>query len=134
MTQRTILATLVGLVLAAPAASADTEPLLGTWLTEPDRKGGTGHVAFETCDAAVCGTVVAAFDAEGQPTTTENVGRQIIWDMVHEGAGAYGGGRVYVPLMKKDFPVTIQVEGDSLSMRACNTIGICRTQTWQRVP
>jgi len=122
---------LAALVLGAGVAVAD--PVLGLWQTEPDGKDQVGHVQFRECGPGVCGKIVAAYGADGNAVTTRNVGRELIWDMVPQGGGAYAGGQVLVPLLGADFPAEMQLSGDRLSLRACNAMGVCRSQTWRRV-
>ncbi len=117
-------------VLAGPVSAAG---LIGIWQTESDGKEQTGHVQITPCGLALCGTVISAYDRAGKQITTASVGRQIIRDVQPRGANNYGGGTVYVPLMKAEFPVEMTVNGNTLDLRACNRIGVCRRQTWTRV-
>ncbi len=115
-------------LLSSPVFAAS---LVGTWHTQPDAKETTGHVVIERCGAALCGTVVRAFDKAGNPIVTPSVGKRILWDVKE--AGNAGEGRVYVPVMRAEFPVRLVASGNRLNLRACNKLGICRTQVWQRV-
>ncbi|MEM9250213.1 MAG: DUF2147 domain-containing protein [Pseudomonadota bacterium] len=126
-----LFSTVLAAFLAAGTASAGD--LRGDWRTEPDRKGQTGDVQVTPCGVAFCGTIVRAHDKTGAQITTPNVGRQILFDFAKDASGAYTG-EVYVPLMKAKFAATIRVSGASMTMRACNAMGVCRTQTWSRVP
>lgn len=105
--------------------------LVGTWLTEPDAKSATGHVVIQPCGGALCGTIVRAFDKAGNPIITPNVGKRILWDVRAQGNA--GEGQVYVPGMRLVFPVSLTANGDRLNLRACNALGLCRTQVWKRV-
>jgi len=121
-------AALLGCLLAVPAHSAG---LSGIWLTPPDQKAQTGHVQITPCGGAMCGTVISAFDKTGRPIRTAAVGKRVLWDVT--GSGGRHSGKVYVPLMNSAFPVTLTENGNRLDLRACNAVGICRNQTWQRV-
>ena len=117
-------------LLAGPAAAS---ALVGTWKTEPDAKRQTGWVQIVPCGTALCGTLVSAWNQAGQQITTVNVGRRILWDVIPASAGSQAGGRIYVPIMRTDFPVKLKLNGDNLNLRACNSVGVCRSQTWTRV-
>lgn len=119
-------ATALALGLSTLPAAAGS--IVGVWQTAPDAKAQTGHVQITQCGAKLCGTVISAFDQQGRPITTPSVGRRILWDV-----GSHGQGRVYVPIMSNDFPVQLASTGNSLHLKACNAIGICKTQVWTRV-
>ncbi|WP_172293130.1 DUF2147 domain-containing protein [Pseudoruegeria sp. HB172150] len=120
-------ATLIGFAVAPAQAGS----LTGIWQTEPDRKDQVGHVQITPCGQTLCGTVISAYDSSGNPVTTPNVGRRILWDVAAQ--GATGNGTVYVPIIGSSFPVTLQATGSRLNLRACNSIGLCKTQAWTRV-
>jgi uncharacterized protein (DUF2147 family) len=130
--RRAALTAACALSTLTPAAGL-AEPLLGTWATEIDSSRTYGHVRTRACGAAICGSVISAWDEAGAQITTPNVGREIFWGMVPKGAGTYADGRIHVPRMRADFPVTMEVTGDRLRLRACNAAGLCRSQTWTRV-
>lgn len=88
---------------------------------------------MDSCGAGVCGTIISAYDKAGKQITTPNVGRRIIRDLKPISANSYGGGKIYVPLMGAEYPVEITVSGNNLKLRACNSLGICRNQSWDRV-
>lgn len=114
------------------AASAAAEPALGTWATEPDRKGQIGHVQVRQCGAEVCGKIIRAFAPDGTEIVTKNVGKEIFWSMKPLGEGGYSDGRVFVPIMGRDYAGSMKLFGKSLEIRGCNGI-ICKAQTWKRV-
>jgi uncharacterized protein (DUF2147 family) len=124
-----------GLLLAAGAAMAD--PVEGTWQTAPDDNGNIGHVRIEPCAAAFCGTLVAAFDSSLARVDSPNIGRQIVWDMVPDGDGAYAGGRIWAPDRDRTYVGKMRLDGtDRLTVSGCVLGGaICRDGgTWRRVP
>ncbi|MCJ7872651.1 DUF2147 domain-containing protein [Phaeobacter sp. J2-8] len=124
-----ILVTAVLAMTLAKAASAQSAE--GLWASPPDPKGQTGIVQITPCGAALCGTLIKAFDPNGQPIVTPNVGKQLIWDMKAAGPGHYDGGRVYVPLFGRDYAATMQVSGTKLTVKGC-AVGVCKSQHWQR--
>ena len=122
---------LVAAVLFLGPVQAFAGGLIGTWITEPDAKAATGHVVIAPCGAALCGTIVRAFDKSGSAIVTPNVGKRILWDVKAQGNA--GTGRVFVPVMRSEFPVRLVANGNRLNLMACNALGICRTQVWLRV-
>lgn len=120
------------LVLVAGAAFAD--PVEGTWKTKPDDNGNFGHVEIGACGARLCGTLVKAFDGGGKEIGSPNVGKQIVWDMVAKGDGAYGDGKVWAPDRDKTYNSKMQLSGDRLAVSGCVLGGvICRASDWTRV-
>lgn len=128
MQSRTILAA----VFAAAATAALADPAVGTWQTSPDDNGNFGHIEVAPCGQALCGVLVRAYDGSGQQIVSDNVGRQIVWDMVPAGGGAYGNGRVYAPDRDKTYNSRMSLEGEFLTVEGC-VLGICRGSKWKRV-
>lgn len=116
---------------AAGAAFAD--PVEGIWKTKPDDNGNFGHVQMAPCGAKLCGTLVKAFDGSGAEISSPNVGKQIVWNMVAKGDGAYGDGKVWSPDRDKTYNSKMQLSGNALAVSGC-VLGICRDGgTWSRV-
>jgi uncharacterized protein (DUF2147 family) len=126
-----LLSVVFGLGLAGAAAAAD--PVFGTWKTEKDDNGNFGHIRVEACGTKVCGTLIKSFDASGAEMQSPNVGKKIVWDMVAQGDGAYGDGKVWSPDRDKTYNSKMQLSGDKLAVEGC-VLMICRNGgTWQRV-
>jgi uncharacterized protein (DUF2147 family) len=126
----TILA--AAMILAAGAAFAG-DPVEGLWKTKPDDNGNYGHVEVKPCGPAFCGTLVKAFDGSGAEMASPNIGKKIIWDMVAQGDGAYGDGKVWSPDRDKTYNSKMQLTGNGLAVKGC-VMGICRDGgTWSRV-
>jgi len=120
-----------GLCLTAGMAVAD--PVEGLWQTRADDNGHYGHVEVKPCGAAYCGTLVRAYDGAGKPIESPNIGRQIVWDMVPKGDGAYGDGKIWSPDRDKTYSSKMALAGDALAVKGC-VLGICRDGgTWKRV-
>ncbi len=118
------------LLLAAPAFA---DPVEGLWKTKPDDNGNFGHVQIAPCADRFCGVLVEAFDGSGAVMASENIGKQIIWDMVAQGDGYYDSGKVWSPDRDKTYKSNMQLTGDSLAVKGC-VLGICRDGgTWVRV-
>ncbi len=117
------------LLLATPALA---DPAVGTWKTQPDRKNLTSLVRIAPCGAALCGTVLKAFDPSGREVSTPNIGKRLFWDLKPAGNGRYAGGTVYVPLLNVEAKASARLAGNSLTVTGCKA-GICDGQTWSRV-
>ena len=121
---------IVTFVLATSPAAAQV--ILGTWLSPPDGKKQTGHVEVRRCGKAFCGTMVRTFDQHGNPITTKNTGRKLIWDFIEVTPGTYRDGLAYLPIMNMNVRPKIDVTGDRLVIRGC--IGpVCKKQIWIRL-
>lgn len=121
------------LALAAGGASA-ADPVEGTWKTRPDDNGDYGYVRIAPCGDKLCGVLVKAFDASGAGKVSGNIGKRIVWDMVPDGAGGYGGGQIWAPDRDKTYASKMVLSGDRLSVSGCVLGGlICRAQDWTRV-
>lgn len=119
------------LLLALTPVAASAEAALGLWLTEPDRKAQTAHVQVSRCGAALCGTILRAYDKSGRQITTKNVGKRIFWDVRPTTAGDYAG-RAYVPMLGREYPAKMQIKGNRMYVKGC--VGpACMSQTWTRV-
>lgn len=126
-----VLTLAAGLALLAGAALAD--PVEGIWQTKKDDNGNYGHVQIKPCGPAFCGTLIKAFNGEGQEIESPNVGRQIVWDMVPYADGLYDDGKIYSPDRDKTYNGDMTLTGNSLAVRGC-VLGICRDGgTWKRV-
>ncbi len=118
--------------LIALAAPALADPLEGMWRTSSDDNGNSGIIEVAPCGAALCGTLVQSFDANGADMASANIGRQIISETVARGGGAYRG-KVWSPDRDKTYNSRLQLTGDNLSVSGC-VFGICRDGgSWTRV-
>jgi uncharacterized protein (DUF2147 family) len=103
----------------------------GVWQTEVD-DGSYALVTISACGNAVCGVISRTFNADGE-YQSENLGKQIVIDMVPAGGGEYAG-QVWRPSNDKIYIGKMTVEGDALRLRGCVAGGlICASQNWVRV-
>lgn len=120
-----------GLFAATTAFAAD--PVEGVWKTAPDDNGNFGHIDVKPCGPAFCGTLVKSFDSSGAEMASDNIGKQIIWDMMAAGDGNYEDGKVWSPDRDKTYNSYMILSGDSLTVKGC-VLGICRDGgTWSRL-
>lgn len=111
---------------------AMAEPLLGTWQTAKDDNGNSGLIEVKPCGNALCGELVKSFDANGQETASDNLGRNIISETVPVGDGQYEG-KVYAPDRDKTYSSKLELQGDRLKVSGC-VMFICRDGgTWKKV-
>lgn len=121
------------LSLVSGAAFA-ADPVEGTWKTKPDDNGKYGYVQIAPCGDKLCGVLIKAFDSSGAETASDNIGKQIVWDMVPNGDGTYGSGKVWAPDRDKTYNSKMTLSGDTLSVSGCVLGGlICRASEFTRV-
>lgn len=127
--KNTLFAAAAILGLSVTAALAD--PAEGRWSTQPDDNGNTGIVEITTCGNKLCGTLIESRHSDGSVFQSENVGRQIVWDMEPRGDGAYRNGRVWSPDRDQTYRATMDLAGNHLTVAGC-FLFICRDQVWTR--
>lgn len=126
---KTLLIAAAATLIAGAALAAD--PVEGVWQTEPD-DGAFAQITITPCGAKLCGVISAAFNADGSPRESENVGKQIVWDMESSGDGRYNNGKIWRPSNGKTYKSKMALSGDDLKVSGC--IGpICLGQNWSRV-
>lgn len=118
--------------VVTPVNAQAADPAVGLWQTEPDRKDLISHIEVTTCGAALCGKILAAFNLQGQPVITPNVGRPLFWDLVPQGGGEYADGTVYVPFLDVTARARAELKGDTLRVTGCKG-PVCNGQNWIRV-
>ena len=129
---KTVLSSMALMLWAGAALAAD--PVEGIWKTKPDDNGNFGYVEIKPCGPAFCGTLIQSFDGTGAVLDSENVGKQIVWDMIAAGGGSYEDGQVWSPDRDKTYNATMQLGGNALAVSGCVLGGlICRASDWTRV-
>lgn len=120
--------------MAMLATGALADNIFGIWQTIPDDNNIYGHIEVKQCGSTICGTLIKSFDAaDNSPYQSDNIGKQLVWDMVNQGGGSYGGGKVHSPDRGKTYKGKMVLKGDSLTVKGCISI-ICRDGgTWSRV-
>lgn len=121
---------MIAAMMTVLGGAAFADPVAGTWQTEVD-DGAYAHIAMKPCGANICGTIAEAFDANG-PIASDNIGKQLVWDMEPEGDGSYGSGKIWQPSTDKVFRSKMSLSGNTLNVSGC--VGpFCKKQTWTRV-
>lgn len=127
--KKTLAAACIAVIGMTGAAFADASH--GVWQTEVD-DGNYAHVTLAGCGAAVCGTITRTFNSTGE-YQSENLGRQIVIDMVPQGDGTYEGS-VWRPSNNRIYIGRMSLSGNSITLRGCVAGGlICARQNWVRV-
>ncbi|MGB5864253.1 MAG: DUF2147 domain-containing protein [Sulfitobacter sp.] len=125
---RMIFAAAVAAIGFAGAAWAD--PVEGTWQTQVD-DGAYAYVNMSKCGANLCGVIARTFNNTGE-YKSENIGKQLVWDMASSGGGDYKDGKIWQPSTGKTFKSKMSLSGNTLKVSGC--VGpICKKQTWSRV-
>ncbi len=115
------------------AGPAFADPIEGLWKTIPDDNGIYGNIQIDPCGTKICGVLIASFETDGTPYASDNIGRQLVWDMVNQGGGKYGKGKVYSPDRDKTYSGKLVLDGNTLTVRGC-VFGFCRDGgVWTRV-
>lgn len=121
---------MIAAVLALTAGVASADPVLGVWKTQPD-DGAFATVKMTKCGAAICGTILKAYNMQGQPIPSETIGKRLVWDMAPQGDGSYRNGKIWQPSTGKVYKSKMQLSGNQLKVSGC--VGpICKSQTWTR--
>lgn len=120
-------------VACVTAGAALADPADGTYKTIPDDNGNFGYIQVAACGSKICGTLIKSFGPDGSEIQSDNVGKNIIWDMEADGDGFYSGGKVWDPSRDKTYSSKMQLKGKSLAISGC-VLMICRDGgTWTRV-
>lgn len=130
--KNTLVAALCGAILVGPALA---DPVFGLWKTIPDDNGRFGHIEIKQCGETICGKMVASFEANGKKYKSDNLGKNIVWDMAPKKDSKYSGGKIWSPDRDKTYNSKMELvdDGNGLKVKGCIAI-ICRDGgTWTRV-
>jgi len=120
------------LALGFTGAGFAQDAVEGIWQTEVD-DGAFAYVTIAPCGSAFCGVISRTFNAEGE-YASENIGRQLVWDMQAANGGKYKSGQIWQPSTDKIFKSKMTLSGDVLIVKGCVLGGVvCDGQTWNRV-
>jgi len=115
------------------ASANDESGVIGLWKTEPVTDIGYLHISIEPCDEKLCGTIVFAFDPEGNNNPTyEHIGKQMVWNMVPKSESSWGSGKIWDPRGDRVYNSKMIIKGDVLSVSGCFLL-FCDGQDWERV-
>lgn len=124
--------TVLAIMLAVAAGSAQANDAFGTWQTEKS-DGKYLHVKVHACEsdaAKTCGTITGAFGGAAET----NVGKPIIWDMTPDGATSWGDGKIWKADEDEVYDSEMELKGGKLIVSGCILFGqVCKSQTWPKV-
>ncbi|MCQ0970745.1 DUF2147 domain-containing protein [Paracoccus sp. TK19116] len=121
----------IAAALVLAGASAQADPIEGLWQTQPD-EGSFAHVQIVPCGAGFCGTITRTFRGT-EEYKGENIGLQIVTEMVPQGGSNYKG-KVLRPADRKVYNGKASVAGNQMNLAGCVAGGlICKSQTWTRI-
>ena len=136
---KTALATVLTLLLAAPAMAAPD--IDGVWLS-PSRDA---HVKITHCGDTLCGKVISAIQPKSNPNFLDVHNkdpalrsRRVIGAMLLEGFSGgpseWSGGHVYNPGDGNTYRGTLTLIDDNhLKLTGCALWVLCKTQVWTRL-
>lgn len=134
-----MLLTLMTMALAGAGANADS--VIGRWQTQT--RGGV--VEITKCGPSVCGRILTSEKLRTNPALTDQNNRDaklrnrplknllILQGFSADGA-AWNGGTIYNAEDGKTYSAKLMPEGpDTLKVRGCVFVPLCKTQTWTRI-
>jgi len=134
-----MLSVLLGLALAGASGPAD--PVAGIWKTETRN----GIVEVVHCGASICGRIISSDGIRENPGLKDAhnsdpalrgrvlKGLTILSGFTADG-NAWSGGKIYNAEDGKTYSAKITPEGgNTLKVRGCIFVPLCKTQTWTRV-
>jgi len=131
----------VMLMTLATAVGVSPDAVVGQWMTE------TRHAIVEIarCGPSICGRIVTSDGLAANPAMTDAnnkdpklrgrklKGLQILGGFHFDG-GAWTGGTIYNGEDGKTYDARIRLaDANSLSLRGCVFVPLCKTQRWNRV-
>ncbi|WP_423228893.1 DUF2147 domain-containing protein [Sphingomonas jatrophae] len=129
------------LALALAAAGQPADAVIGRWKTG----NRNGVVQIDRCGNSVCGRLVtsdgirtnpALTDANNSDASLRNrplKGVSLLSGFKAEGGGVWNGGKIYNPEDGKTYTAKLTPSGDTLKVRGCVFVPLCKTQTWTRL-
>jgi uncharacterized protein (DUF2147 family) len=129
------------LIAAAAVAGSGGADVTGRWKTETRN----GIVEIETCGQSVCGRLLTSDGLKANPNLTDANNRdkalrqrplrnlQILGGFKASGR-EWAGGTIYNAEDGKTYGAKLTlVDTDTLNVRGCIFVPLCKTQTWKRV-
>ena len=124
------LAAFIGAFVMMGSAAFAADPVEGIWKTQVD-DGAYAYINFAPCGDNLCAAITRTFNSGGE-YKSDNIGKNLVWDMQALGGNKYGKGKIWQPSTDKVFASKMTLEGDTLYVSGCVAI-ICKKQTWTRV-
>lgn len=117
--------------IATPALASGQGALAGHWRNPK----GSVTVKIAPCGDSYCGIVVQA-SAKAKETAAKGgtphlIGTQILSALRPDGSGLFKG-QVFDPKRNIHAPATIRLDGDTLVVKGCVLVFVCKEQHWTR--
>jgi uncharacterized protein (DUF2147 family) len=129
------------LMALATAAAASPDAVVGKWMTETRH----GIVEIARCGASICGKLLTSDGINENPTMKDvNNKDQNLRGRPLKGVpmlggfsfdhGVWDGGTIYNPNDGKTYDARITIiDANTLKLRGCIFVPLCKNQTWTRV-
>jgi uncharacterized protein (DUF2147 family) len=129
------------MLAAALLATAGPDAVIGTWRTETRN----GIVEIQRCGASLCGKLLSSDGIKAEPNLTDVKNKDValrrrplrglqILSGFARGETNWDGGKIYNADDGKTYGARLTPEGrDTLKVRGCVFVPLCKTQTWTRV-
>ena len=129
------------MLLAMAAAAQSPDSVIGTWHSPVKN----GIINIQKCGSSICGTLESGDDIKANPAAKDvnnkdesKRGRQLKGIQMLSGfswdGGAWSGGQVYNPDDGRTYSGKVTpVDANSLKLRGCVFVPLCKTDTWTRV-
>ena len=132
---------MIPVLFAALLAAPSADGVVGQWKTETRN----GIVDIERCGASICGTLVTSDGIRANPqlkdvnNKDEKLrGRELRGVLMLQGFaqsdGVWDGGTIYNAEDGRTYKARITpVDANTLKLRGCVFVPLCKTQTWTRI-
>jgi uncharacterized protein (DUF2147 family) len=131
----------ITMLFAAFLAAPSADSVIGQWMTETRH----GIVNIQRCGPSICGTLITSDGIKANPTLKDANNKD---DKLRERAlkgvtmlqgfsqsdGMWDGGTIYNAEDGRIYKARITpVDANTLKLRGCVFVPLCKTQTWTRV-
>lgn len=130
------------MLFAAMLAASSADTVIGTWHS-PTKNG---VIAIRKCGASLCGTLENGDDIRANPhardTNNKDAGKQgrplkgltMLSGFTPGTGGIWQDGQVYNPNDGRTYSGKITIiDQDTLKLRGCVFVPLCKTETWTRI-
>ncbi|MGR6328040.1 DUF2147 domain-containing protein [Sphingomonas sp. XXL09] len=129
------------LLAAAPVAAPSADSAIGTWKTET--RGGV--VEIQRCGPSICGRLVTSELLRTQPDLKDTKNSDpklrnrplkglLLLSGFKADGDAWTGGSIYKADEGKTYKATVTpIDANTLKVRGCIFVPLCKTQTWTRL-
>ncbi len=132
---------MITMLFAAMLAAPSADSVIGTWHS-PTKNG---IIEIQRCGSSICGHLLSGDDIKGNPDAKDannkdeaQRGRPLkgltMLSGFKQGEGVWEDGQVYNPNDGRTYSGRITlVDANTLKLRGCVFVPLCKTETWTRV-